>query len=256
MFTLLEKLWDKMTVSFSFLNRTNSPSNKAVAKYSSVQSLQQAGRDINNVSAPATDTLSDLEWRVLKYLYLEHRASRRMPRWNIQAAYKELGVREGSYVGVLTDSSFVKLEGEELMLTNAGIRYMDERVGRNRPRVDIVNGLSVSGGADGNHIHFELVNEGSGTAFDISFALEGEGLALPTTELVGRLASGEKTARNFSYRYNDTELFQHKVKNPRIVFSYKDSEGFEFKSGRAISQTKRADDKFNIHHELGNYFES
>lgn len=47
---LLKKICDKLGFSFDFLNRYNSPSNKAVIKDSSVGSLQQATGDIHNTT--------------------------------------------------------------------------------------------------------------------------------------------------------------------------------------------------------------
>lgn len=50
MITILGKICDKLGLSFSFLNRDHSPSNKVVIKDSTVGKVQQAGRDINNVT--------------------------------------------------------------------------------------------------------------------------------------------------------------------------------------------------------------
>ena len=50
MFSIFEKIFDNLSMVFSFLNRDHSPSNKAVIKHSSVGSVQQAGRDIHNTS--------------------------------------------------------------------------------------------------------------------------------------------------------------------------------------------------------------
>ena len=50
MFTLFSKICDKLGISFNFLNRDRSPSNKASIKNSSVGSIQQATGDIHNIN--------------------------------------------------------------------------------------------------------------------------------------------------------------------------------------------------------------
>ncbi len=42
-------------------------------------------------------------------------------------AYKELGITDGMYVGMLNDSKYVEVDGEFLKLTTEGIRYMDSQ---------------------------------------------------------------------------------------------------------------------------------
>jgi hypothetical protein len=49
MLSIFDKIFDKLSLSLNFLNRDQSPSNKAVVKHSSVGSVQQAGGDIHNV---------------------------------------------------------------------------------------------------------------------------------------------------------------------------------------------------------------
>ncbi len=48
MLSLLGKICDSLGISFNFLNRENSPSNKLSVRDASVGSVQQAGRDIHN----------------------------------------------------------------------------------------------------------------------------------------------------------------------------------------------------------------
>ncbi len=49
MISILGKICDKLGLSFNFLNRDSSPSNKAVIKDSSIGSFQQASGNIHNV---------------------------------------------------------------------------------------------------------------------------------------------------------------------------------------------------------------
>ena len=50
MLSLLGKICDSLGISFNFLNRENSPSNKLSIRDASVSSVQQAGRGIHNVT--------------------------------------------------------------------------------------------------------------------------------------------------------------------------------------------------------------
>ena len=73
------------------------------------------------------DMISELEQRVLNKLYAEYRSSGKLYCWKITEAYKELGIAEGTYVGMLNDSRYIEIDGECLKLTTAGIRYMDSQ---------------------------------------------------------------------------------------------------------------------------------
>lgn len=69
--------------------------------------------------------LSDLEKRIMPHLYEEYERTKINPRWRISDAYRELGVKEDSYVGTLNSSKYIQINGEEFQLTNEGIRLMD-----------------------------------------------------------------------------------------------------------------------------------
>ena len=73
------------------------------------------------------DTVSDLERHVLEKLYAEYKKSGKLYCWKITEAYRELGIADGTYVGMLNDSRYIELHGECLKLTTAGIRYMDSQ---------------------------------------------------------------------------------------------------------------------------------
>ena len=74
-----------------------------------------------------SDLVSELEQRVLEKLYKEYKATGKLYCWKITEAYKELGITEGDYVGVLNDSRYISIDGDCLKLTTAGIRYMDSQ---------------------------------------------------------------------------------------------------------------------------------
>ncbi len=176
--------------------------------------------------------------------------------WNITKAFRQLGVLDGSYVGVLNDSRYIKLEGDAIFLTNNGIRYMDTRFSQNRPRVDLVQNFSVSGSSRGNEIVFKVKNDGINPAIDIEFKLSSDESETSVMNIIHSISPGQEIPHEIRYRYTDTDFFRKELKNPCIVFCYKDPDGNEFISGRFISQTPRADGNFNIHSRLGHYFSS
>lgn len=69
--------------------------------------------------------LSDLEKRIMLHLYEEYERTKINPRRIILDAYRELGIKEGSYVGTLNSNKYIKTTGEEFQLTDEGIRLMD-----------------------------------------------------------------------------------------------------------------------------------
>ncbi|TSA44813.1 hypothetical protein D4R52_03625 [bacterium] len=73
----------------------------------------------------STVSVSDLEKKIMLYLYEVYYRTKSNSRWKISDAYRELGVKEGTYVGVLNDSKYIKTSGEEFQLTDEGIRLMD-----------------------------------------------------------------------------------------------------------------------------------
>ena len=250
---IFEKVIGELKLKFSFLNRRNSPSNRTTLKRSSGNTVQQAGRDLN-INAGHSGAISDLERETLRRLYKEYRKTGKLLRWKITDAYRELGITEGSYVGTLNDSKYIELDGEHLVLTNEGIRYMDGRFSQNRPRIDLVRGFTVSGGYRGNEISFQIKNDGGSPAVDVKFRLQSEEAETPLMEIAHSISMGEPS-HEILYRYTDTDFFRRELNQPRITFFYKDPEGNEFVSGRYILQDLRADGNFNIHSRPGRYFE-
>ena len=74
-----------------------------------------------------SDMISELEQHVLEKLCKEYKNSGKLFGWKILEAYKELGITDGMYVGMLNDSKYVEIDGDCLKLTTVGIRYMDSQ---------------------------------------------------------------------------------------------------------------------------------
>lgn len=127
MFSIFGKLFGDIKTRFDFLNRNNSNSNKLSFDSSDENVVNQAGRDVNIGVENNNENISNLETRILDKLYNEYRSTGRTFRWNVADAYQELGIEDGMYVGLIQDSEYISLDGETLLITNAGIRYMDTR---------------------------------------------------------------------------------------------------------------------------------
>lgn len=125
MFSFFDKLFGEIKTRFNFLNRNNSNSNKLLLDGSDENIVNQAGRDINIGVENNNENISNLETRILNKLYNEYRSTGRTFRWNVVDAYRELEIEDGTYVGLIQDSEYITLDGEHLLITNAGIRYMD-----------------------------------------------------------------------------------------------------------------------------------
>lgn len=137
-------------------------------------------------------------------------------------------------------------------------KAMSERAAiapKSRPRLDVAENFTVSGGPDGNHVIFEIKNTGDKPAVDIEFSFEAEEVEEKQgTQVQHLLAPGEKT-HAVDYNYGATPFFKSELKKPRLTFRYKDQDGNVFSSGRLIQQTKRADGNYNIHSRPADYFE-
>lgn len=259
-FNLLEKIAEKISVALNFSGKTNSPStkNRAEVSNSTVRSIQQA-QSINNDMrsfAGSDDHVSELELRILKELHLVFRETKKYPRLSLREVHEKLGISEGDYVGTVNDSSLLKIDWDDYDIKEAGIRFMDSFVRKNKPEID-VTGLAHSGGSDGQELTgLRLVNNGSGSAIGIKCFLCADGLERVNFANIGRLNPNEESRNSLGYRYSDTPFFTRPLKNLRVVFEYKNKDGFRFASGRYLGQTKRADGNYDINSSpLGNYFE-
>ena len=89
-----------------------------------------------------SEMISELEERVLEKLYKEYKNSGKLFWWKITEAYKELGISDGMYVGMLNDSKYIEVDGEYLKLTTTGIRYMDSKSKEIKPQKEEIIKLS------------------------------------------------------------------------------------------------------------------
>lgn len=78
----------------------------------------------------SSNMISKLEQKIMEKLYKEYKTSAKLYCWKITEAYKDLGVSDGDYVGMLNDSKYIIVEGDCFKLTTAGIRYMDSQARR------------------------------------------------------------------------------------------------------------------------------
>jgi len=245
--SIFDSLFKKLEIKLNFLNRDKSPSNKANIKSSPGSLVHQASRDINITNSTKDDVISDLELRILQKLYKRYRKTKEFPRWKATDAYKELDIPEGvgKYVGMLNDSKYVDVDGDELVMTNNGIRYMDNKIRQNRPQVNLASNLGTVGSPKGTFLVFQISNDGKSPAIDIKFSLKSKEFETIQDMIIDRLAPGQSFSMS-GYDYTDTDFFKRKLTLPRIVFSYKDNEDNPFHLVRDITQDLRADGNFNI----------
>ncbi len=259
-FNLLEKLVEKVSATFNFFGKKNSSvtKNRAEVSNSTVGSIQQA-HSINNDMrsfAGSDDHVSELELKILKELYLAFKETRKYPRLPLKDVHEKLGISDGDYIGPVNDSKFLKIDGNDYVIKEVGIRFMDSFVRNNKPEVDITS-LVHSGGPNGQELTgLRLVNNGSGSAIDIRCFLCADGLERVNFANIERLNPNEESRNSLGYRYSDTSFFTQPLKNLRVVFEYKNKDGFKFASGRYLDQKKRADGNYNINnYPLGDHFE-
>ncbi len=80
----------------------------------------------NHISGKdAKEELSDLEKHVLVYLYEHYKLQNKNSLKKIVTIYKSLGIKDGEYVGTVANSKYIETRGENILLTNDGIRLMD-----------------------------------------------------------------------------------------------------------------------------------
>jgi hypothetical protein len=82
---------------------------------------------ISQIDFNGQENISDLEKRILKKLYEEYKKIGKLFKWKISDACAELNISNGDYVGVLNNSKYIKLEGDDLLITDEGIRHMDTK---------------------------------------------------------------------------------------------------------------------------------
>ena len=256
----LEKIAEKFSIRFNFSGKKGSTTtkNRAELSHSIVGSIQQASsinNDIRNFIG-SEDHISDLEIRILRELYSMFKETRRYPRIDLRALHEKLGISDGDYIGIVNDSKFLKIEGDDYVITEAGIRFMDSFVRSNKPEVDVIS-LAHSGGPNGQELTgLRLVNNGLAAAIGIKCFLCADGIERINFANIERINPKEESRSSLGFRYSDTPFFSGLLKNLRIVFEYSNKDGFKFSSGRFLGQTQRADGNFNISVPPGDYFEA
>ena len=256
---ILEKIAEKLSIAFNFSGKTNSPStkNKSKVKNSTVGSIQQAHNINNEVKnfVGSEDYISDLEIKILRELYSVLKETGKRPRLDLRVLHGKLDIVDGDYLGTVTDSKFLNIEGNNYVITQEGVRFMDSFVRNNKPEVDIIS-LAHSGGPDGQELTgLRLINNGSASAIGIKCFLCADGLERINFANIDRLNPNEESHASLGFKYSDTLFFAGPLSNLRIVLEYKNRDSFKFSSGRYLEQKKRADGNYNIHVPPGAYFE-
>lgn len=240
---LLEKIAN--IINMNFLNKKNSPSvkNRAEFKDSVVGSVQQAN-NINNIESSQND-ISDLERKILYKLYKKYKEKGQYPKLDIKILHSEINISDGDYVGTANDSKFFEVTGNDYIMKEVGIRFMDNFVRNNKPDVNISH-LSVSGSRRGQSVDFRLINNGVVSAIDIKCFILADGVRKVNIGNVKRINPNEELKKSINYKYSDTVFSRRLLENLKIVFEYKNKDDFDFYSEQSLSQTKRDDLNYNI----------
>lgn len=254
--SIIDKIIEKFNLNFRFLNRKNSPSNKASFKNSNRNTVQQASRDIN-IGVERNEDVSESELKILRKLYSHYRETGMRSRLDINKLNKELGISDGHYVGTINTSKFIEIDGNDYTIKDTGIRSMDSWLRNNKPEIDIIS-LAHSGGPRGEELTgLRLINNGSGTAIGIECYLCADDVEDINFARIERLTQNEESRSSLGFLYSHTPFSSGPLKNLRIVFKYNNKDGFKFSSGRFLNQKKRHDSNYNIvNHPLGDYFEN
>ena len=258
---ILEKIAEKFNLVFNFFVKKNSPTtkNNSEVNNSSVGNIQQAQHISNDMRSftGSESYISDIELRILKELYLSFRETKKYPHLPLGEVHEKLNISDGDYIGTVNNSEFIKIDGNDYVIKESGIRFMDSFVRNNKPEIDIIS-LSHSGGHRGQELTgLRLINNGSGVAVGIDCYLCADGLNSIKFARIERLASNEELRSSLGFLYSDTPFFGKPLENLRIILKYKNNNGFKFTSGRYLSQTKMATGDYKINNALsGDYFES
>ncbi len=255
-FDLLEKIAEKFNLKFDFSGERRRVKNQNKLRNSTVGTIQQADRINNEVKnfAGLEDNISDLEIKILRKLYAKYKKGE-YPSLDLRKMNEELGISDGQYVGPLNNSKFLKIEGNNYIIEDAGIRFMDSFVRNNKPEIDVLS-LAISGGPRGQEITgLRLVNNGNASALNIRCFLCANGVEKVHIGNIERINSNEESRNSLGFRYSDTPFSKEPLKNLRVLCEYKNKDDFSFTSGRSLNQTKRADGNYNISGERGDYFE-
>lgn len=150
MFSFIKSIFDKFNINLDI----KKSGHKAVIKDSIKSPVFQAGRDIIHITNnQKEEPISDLERRILKRLYAEYKKTGKRLSWKTIDAHKELGVKDGDYVGILSNSPYIELVGEHYQIKDEGIRLMDKNIDSALVTCEIASVLP-------NTIHFNFLKDG------------------------------------------------------------------------------------------------
>jgi hypothetical protein len=121
-----------------------------------------------------------------------------------------------------------------------------------RPHLDIAD-FYISGGPDGQHAYFKVINIGKDSALDINYQFKADFYAPDIPKLMHLLTPGDTTRLYTGVVYSSTELADRPLSNIKLALYYQGPGGKHFESGRYLVQEPRADGKFNL--SLGGYYE-
>jgi hypothetical protein len=115
------------------------------------------------------------------------------------------------------------------------------------PRLDF-DQWGGTGGADGWSVTFYLINVSGFPAFDIHIELIADDLS-ENIELpdVIRRVDAHTLSRAITYKYDMTDFYLRKLRNPIIRLKYKSLDGGTFTSDGIITQKQLATGRFDIH---------
>lgn len=133
----------------------------------------------------------------------------------------------------------------------AGSTNNNAQEDQRRPRLDIAESISFSGGADGFFINFEIKNEGDQVAMNIQCSLVADDTTEEIVTVPHKLSVAEKS-RTIQHPCAGSKFFLRELSNPRLLLRYASPNGTRFQSSRTIMQTKRADTRYSIK-EDGHY---
>lgn len=252
----LEKIAEKFNLKFDFSGERRRIKNQNKLMNSVVGTIQQADQINNNIRnfAGSDEHISDLEIKSLRRLYARYKKGQ-YPRMDLRALHGELGISDGDYVGPVNNSKFLKIEGNDYVIEDAGIRFMDSFVRNNKPEINIAS-LAISGGPRGQEITgLRLVNNGIASAIDIRCFLCADGVEKVNIGNIERINPNEESRNSLGFNYTSTPFSQSELKKLRVICEYKNKDGFNFTSGRTLNQEKRADGNYNISVQRENHFE-
>lgn len=111
--------------------------------------------------------ISKLEIAVLRKIYPDYEKTGERKNWPTTQIFKDLRIKDGTYVGTLNSSRFVNLVQENFQISDEGIRFMDnvktQKANKGEARKPILDrDLKILWGRAGNRCSIcnkELVHE-------------------------------------------------------------------------------------------------